>query len=39
MYFLCVVRAGATTLLRELDWSFEVSHGKFAVEEELEVGL
>jgi hypothetical protein len=30
---------GATTQLRELDWRVEVSHGKFVVEEELEVGL
>jgi hypothetical protein len=27
------------TQLRELDWRIEVSHGKFVVEEELEVGL
>jgi hypothetical protein len=44
---MCVVRAeeftlttfGATTQLRELDWRVEVSHGKFVVEVELEVGL
>jgi hypothetical protein len=29
---------GAKRQLRELDWRFEVSHGKFVVEE-LEVGL
>jgi hypothetical protein len=30
---------GATTQLTEIDWRIEVSHGKFVVEEELEVGL
>jgi hypothetical protein len=30
---------GATAKLRELDWRVEVSHGKFVVEEEFEVGL
>jgi hypothetical protein len=30
---------GTARQLRELDWSVEVSHGKFAVEEELEAGL
>jgi hypothetical protein len=29
---------GATTQLTKLDWRFEVNHGKFVVEEELEVG-
>jgi hypothetical protein len=30
---------GATTQLTDLDWRVEVSHGKFLVEEELEVDL
>jgi hypothetical protein len=30
---------GATTQLRGLGWRVEVSHGKFEVEEEEEVGL
>jgi hypothetical protein len=30
---------GATTQLTEFDWKFEVSHGKFVVEDKLEVGL
>jgi hypothetical protein len=29
---------GATTQLREVDWSAKVSHRKFVVQEELEVG-
>jgi hypothetical protein len=30
---------GAKTQFTELDWRVEVSHGKFVVEEELDVGL
>jgi hypothetical protein len=30
---------GAKTQFRELDWKVEISHGKFVVKEELEVGL
>jgi hypothetical protein len=30
---------GATTQLRELDWRIEISHGKFVVKEQLEVGV
>jgi hypothetical protein len=32
-------RFGATTQLTEWNWRVEVSHGKFVVEDELEVGL